>query len=181
MKKRYLSVAIVLSLVASISMTSCLGRFALANKVLAWNKQVGNKFVNELVFFGLWIVPVYELSFLADIVVFNSIEFWSGVNPVVAQTKVIDGKDARYLVACDNTGYTITNLSDNSEIKFNFDKDNNSWSIEENGQEHLLFTYVDENHINMVTPDGSFRNIELSDQGVWAYQQSAAAQLTAMK
>lgn len=182
MKKKYLSVAIVLSLAASLPLSSCIGSFALTNKVLAWNKQVGNKFVNGIVFFGLWIVPVYELSFIADLAVINSIEFWSGENPVVAQSKIIDGKDARYLVACDNTGYTITNLNDNSVMKFNFDATNNSWSIEADGQEHVLFTFVDDNHINMATPDGSFRNIELSDQGVWAYQQSVLNQnFTAMR
>lgn len=171
MKKRYLTVAVVLSLAASLTLSSCLGSFALSNKVLNWNRQVGDKFVNELVFVALWILPVYELSFLADMTVINSIEFWSGVNPVVAEKKIIDGKDARYLVASDSNGYTITNLEDNSVVKFNFDKATNGWSIESNGEEHPLFTYVDDTHVKMVTPDGSFKTVELSTQGVWAYQQ----------
>ena len=37
-----------------------------------------SKFVNELVFFAFWILPVYEVSGLADLLVLNSIEFWSG-------------------------------------------------------------------------------------------------------
>ena len=101
MKKSYLTVAVVLSLAASLTLSSCFGSFALTNKVISWNKQVGDKFVNELVFVAMWILPVYELSMLADMFVLNSIEFWSGKNPVVAETKVIDGKDAKYLVACD--------------------------------------------------------------------------------
>lgn len=173
MKKRYLSVAIILTVAASLTLTSCLGSFALSNKVLSWNRQIGDKFVNELVFFALWVLPVYELTFLADTLVINSIEFWSGENPVMAQTKVIDGKDARYLVACDAGGYTITNLSDKSVVKFNFDQQNKAWSVESNGHEYPLFTYVDDTHVKMVTPDGSFRNVELSAQGVWAYQQAA--------
>lgn len=174
MKKTYLTVAVVLSLTASLTLSSCLGSFALTNKVLDWNRQVGNKFVNEVVFFALLIVPVYELSVIADALVINSIEFWSGENPVMAQSKVIDGKDARYLVKSDSKGYTITNMSDNSVVKFNFDQANNAWSVEANGEERPLFSYVDNNHINMVTPDGSYRTVELSTQGVWAYQQAVA-------
>ena len=47
-------------------------------------------------FIAFWIVPVYEISALADVLVINSIEFWSGSNPVadVGNVKTIDGKDA---------------------------------------------------------------------------------------
>lgn len=177
MKKSYLTVAVVLSLAASLTLSSCFGTFALTNKVISWNKQVGDKFVNELVFVAMWILPVYELSMLADMLVLNSIEFWSGNNPVVAETKVIDGKDAKYLVACDEKGYTITNLDDKTQVKFNFDEANNAWSIEANGEEHKLFTYVDDTHVNMICPDGSYKTVELSHQGVWAYEQMVSSQL----
>ena len=176
MRRRYFTVAVVLAVAASLTLSSCLGSFALTNKVLNWNRQVGDKFVNEVVFFALWILPVYELSFIADMLVINSIEFWSGENPVVAQTKIIDGKDARYLVACDSKGYTITNLSDNSVIKFNFDEMNKAWSVEANGQEKPLFSFVDDTHIKMITTDGSFKTVELSQQGVWAYEEAMSNQ-----
>ena len=109
MKKRYLSVALIAILASSMMFTSCIGSFKLTNKVLTWNKQVGSKFVNELVFVAFWILPVYELSGLADLLVLNSIEFWSGENPVQASTKTIDGKNGRYIVKSDKNGYTITN------------------------------------------------------------------------
>ncbi len=49
------------------------------NDLNDWNQQVTeNEWANELVFIGLNIVPVYSLAYLADIVVFNSIEFWDG-------------------------------------------------------------------------------------------------------
>ena len=121
MKKRYLSVALIAILASSMMFTSCIGSFKLTNKVLTWNKQVGSKFVNELVFVAFWILPVYELSGLADLLVLNSIEFWSGENPVQASTKTIDGKNGRYIVKSDKNGYTITNTTDKSVVKFNFD------------------------------------------------------------
>ena len=37
-----------------------------------------SKWANEAIFLGLNIIPVYGFAYLADIVVFNSIEFWTG-------------------------------------------------------------------------------------------------------
>ena len=66
-------------LCSCIAFTSCIGSFKLSNKVLSWNKQVSNsKFVNEVVFFCFWVIPVYEVTTIADVLVVNSIEFWSG-------------------------------------------------------------------------------------------------------
>ena len=158
----------------TLTFSSCIGSFALTNKVLNWNKQIGSKFVNELVFVAFWILPVYEITGIADVLVINSIEFWSGSNPVSANnTKIIDGKDAKYLVKQDSKGYTITNLSDNTEMRFAFDETENSWSIEANGESHKFMTFVDDNHVKMITPTGDFQTFELSQAGVYAYQQVA--------
>lgn len=80
MKKLISSALIGVTLMYST--TSCIGSFKLTNKVFEWNKSVGEKFVNELVFLGLVILPVYGLSLFIDGIILNSIEFWSGSNPV---------------------------------------------------------------------------------------------------
>lgn len=172
MKKSKLTLAIAITLACSMTFSSCIGSFALTNKVLSWNKQIGSKFVNELVFVAFWILPVYEISAIADVLVINTIEFWSGSNPVSANsTKVVDGKDARYLVQQDSKGYTIKNLNDNTEVRFAFDATDNSWSVEANGESHKFMTFVDDSHVKMLTPTGDFQTYELSQAGVYAYQQ----------
>lgn len=172
MKKSKLTLAIAITLACSMTFSSCIGSFALTNKVLSWNKQIGSKFVNELVFVAFWILPVYEISAIADVLVINTIEFWSGSNPVSANsTKVVDGKDARYLVQQDSKGYTIKNLNDNTEVRFAFDATDNSWSVEANGESHKFMTFVDDSHVKMITPTGDFQTYELSQAGVYAYQQ----------
>jgi len=178
MKKKHLAVAVVVALTASLTLSSCLGSFAMFNKVKAWNEQVGDKFVNEVVFVAMWILPVYQLSFAADLLVLNAVEFWSGTNPMTAQTQIIDGKDARYLVSRDATGYVITNLKDNSVTRFNFNAADNSWSIQNgaDGPEVTFMTFVDDQHASMLTPDGSFTIVELSQAGVYAYQQLVGSQ-----
>lgn len=176
MKKYYLTLAVVITLASSLMFSSCIGSFALTNKVLSWNKQVGSKFVNELVFCGLWILPVYELSAIADMLVINSIEFWSGSNPVTASTtRVVDGKDARYLVKSDPKGYTITNTKDNTQVRFDFNEADNSWSVQNNGKDVKFMQFVDDNHVKMITPSGDFKTVELNEQGVLAYEQMVQA------
>lgn len=173
MRKKHLIVATVVALSASMMMQSCIGSFALFNKVKTWNEHVGDKFVNEIVFVAMWILPVYELCFAADLFILNSIEFWSGENPALAanDVKVIDGKDAKYLVARSQAGYTITNMSTQQVTRFNFNAEDNSWSLENNGQEMKLFTFVDDTHVDVITRDGSYTLVELSQPGVLAYQQ----------
>ena len=171
MRKKQLIVATVVALSASMMLQSCIGSFALFNKVKAWNSQVDNKFVNEVIFVAMWILPVYELCFAADLLILNSIEFWSGENPALAQTKVIDGKDAQYLIASNEAGYTITNMTTKQVTRFNFNAQENSWSIENNGEEVKLFTFVDDTHVDVLTRDGSYTRVELSQPGVLAYQQ----------
>lgn len=177
MKKKYLSVAIILAIAASLVTTSCIGSFSLTNKLLGWNKSISNKFVNELVFFAFWIVPVYEVSALADILVINSIEFWSGNNPVASGTKVIEGENGRYLVNCDGKGYTITSEADGSEVRLDFDQPSQTWSIvTPEGEDVPFMTFVDDTHVKMPAADGSYMLVELSEAGAYAYRNAVTAQ-----
>ena len=144
MKKRLIPVA----LIAAISIpvfTSCIGSFALTNKLLSWNQSLGSKIVNELVFIGFWILPVYEVSALADVLVLNSIEFWSGSNPMASGKKVIDGQDGRYIVECDGKGYTITSDNDGSKVRLDFDVAEQTWSVAlPDGESIDFMTFIDD-------------------------------------
>lgn len=153
--------------------SSCIGKFALTNKLLTWNKGVGSKFVNELVFFAFWILPVYEVSALADLLVLNSIEFWSGNNPIAKGTKVIDGENGRYLVKCDGKGYTITCENDGSEVRLDFNEEELTWTLVTDDTEYELMTFIDDTHVALPAPDGSRTVVELSDNGLMAYRALA--------
>ncbi|WP_353655047.1 DUF3332 domain-containing protein [Duncaniella freteri] len=148
-----------------------MGSFALTNKLLSWNRSIGSKIVNELVFIGFWILPVYEVSALADVLVINSIEFWSGSNPMASGKKVIDGQDGRYIVECDGKGYTITSENDGSEVRLDFDMAQQTWSVAMPSGESMEFmTFVDDSHVKMPTADGKGIVVELSDDGLLAYR-----------
>lgn len=171
MKKRYLTIAVATLLILSTGMTSCIGSFSLTHKVLRWNKQASNKFVNELIFFAFWILPVYEVTAVADLLVVNSIEFWSGNNPIdtAEGSKVVDTPHGKYLLAWDKSGYTITEKDTGESFRLNYAPENQTWSIEKDGQEYELMTFVDDNHVIMPGADGSRVKVELSERGVLAY------------
>jgi hypothetical protein len=81
MKKKLVAGLLGLSLLT----TSCLGPNNAWESLHHWNRNMNeSKWINELVFIGLTIIPVYGICYLGDIVIFNSIEFWGGENPVSA-------------------------------------------------------------------------------------------------
>lgn len=177
MKKRFLKVALVGVLgISMLTMPSCIGSFSLTNRLLSWNQHVGNKFVNELVFFAFWVLPVYEVSCLADVLVLNSIEFWSGSNPMAKGDKIIEGNDGKYLVKCDGKGYDIVSCNDGSSVRLDFDADTQTWSYTAGEQSGVLFSFVDDSHIKLPVNGGNdYRVVEVSEAGLYAYQQMIGA------
>lgn len=84
-------------LVMSVFMGGCYGPFNLTRQLHTWNGQLGDKYVNELVFLGLAILPVYAGAVIGDAVLFNSIEFWTGRNPVFHALHDAPGQSARLI------------------------------------------------------------------------------------
>lgn len=176
MRKISLRVGVILTLAASIGLSSCIGSFGLTNRLLSWNNSIGNKFVNELVFFAFLIVPVYEVSALADVLVINSIEFWSGENPMACGTKRIQGNDGRdYLVKCDGKGYDIVCENDGSSVRLDFTADDQTWRVAlPDGEAYPLITFNgDGNTVTMPTADGLGMTVDLTPAGVLAYRAAA--------
>lgn len=179
MKKIVLTAALAAFLCSS--MTSCMGKFALTRNLYAWNAQVSNKFVNEIVFVAFWILPVYEVCAVADLLVLNSIEFWSGDNPMTASVKTIDTDHGRYLVECDGKGYNVTLESTGEKFRLDFAQDSQTWSLQTNGQEYPLMTFIDDTHVAVPLQDGVWQTIEISEEGLMAYKALASQSLMANK
>ncbi len=82
MKKTIVAVVMAVSLLFS----SCLGSFQAFNNLKDWNQGVSqSKWVNNLLFWGLVIIPVYPIFLIGDAIIFNVIEFWSGSNPIAME------------------------------------------------------------------------------------------------
>jgi hypothetical protein len=71
------------------SLSGCMGHFGLRSKLLKFNLSVvENRWGREVLFVPLF--PVYAICTLVDILVLNSIEFWSGNNPVNGRSPLVD-------------------------------------------------------------------------------------------
>lgn len=178
MKKHFKLTALLLT--ATIVLSSCIGSFRLTNNIKDWNEGLGNKFVNELVFIALHIVPVYEIAMFVDGVVLNSIEFWTGNNLVVepGETKIVknsQGVDVQ--VTANENGYTISNGE--TAMNLVFDAENQVWSAEYNNQVTDLVKLNGDNTAQLYV-DGDAVNVTLDAQGV-GYAQMLLNNSFAMK
>jgi hypothetical protein len=77
--------AIAILLVGAFTVTSmsgCYGGFILTKKLYHWNGGLGSKVVNSIVMWAFFIIPVYEVAGAIDFLFLNTLEFWTGKNPV---------------------------------------------------------------------------------------------------
>lgn len=77
---------VLLMMVAALapSLGGCFGKFAVTRKVYELNASVHDRYLRNVVTWAFLIVPVYWVSGVIDLFIFNTIEFWGGHNPVTA-------------------------------------------------------------------------------------------------
>ena len=157
----------VLLISSSILCSSCIGSFKLWNGLKEWNQGIGNKFVNELVFIALNIVPVYGVAYFADVVVLNTIEFWSGSNPVASnEIKEVKGEHGDYLVASNESGYTITNKADNQSLDLVYNQENKSWNAVIENESFELVKMNDDGTATINMQNGTSMTVTPDSEGV---------------
>ncbi len=167
MKKINLSVAALL-LAGSMLCSSCMvGSFGLFNKYREWQTNMtNNKFVNAVV--GFVIGPLcYGVCTFVDTLILNTIEFWSGSNPMAAgETKTVKGQDGRY--------YAVTTLKNGYEVKsptgeitlFIHNDADDSWSMQQNGQVTELFRFNQDGTIDANLQNGKTLTVTQDQAGL---------------
>lgn len=179
MKRSRLTLVVACVLSGTILFSSCVGSFSLFNRVSSWNRSVGNKFVNELVFIALNIIPVYLVSYLADAVVLNSIEFWSGTNPMahVGDVKKVKGENGNYLVETLENGYSITKEGEKATMDLIYNKEANTWNVVADGESTKLLKMNNDGTAQMYLPNGETMAVTLDAQGTLAARQATLSGL----
>ena len=154
MKKNSLKVAVVL-LASSVMCSSCIGSFGLFNKYEKWQcSMTSSKIVNGIV--GLILQPIVgTVCLVADALVVNTIEFWSGKSPVAENTiQQVKGQDGRYYaVKTTKTGYEIKAPTGEVTIFTHNEKDD-SWSMTQNGVTKELFRFNADGTIQATLQNG---------------------------
>jgi hypothetical protein len=154
----------------SVHATGCFGQFKLTQAIWNFNKNISpNKFVQWLMFLVLFIIPVYGLGTLIDALIINSIEFWTGSNPVGS----VDGAD---------NGTRIVKLTPTDTLRLSRDADTGvmRMQLDREGQEPLVH-YFEPLEDGMVVRDEAgallFQAQEAAD-GAVAVTNAAGTTLT---
>ena len=172
MKKINLKMA-ALMLAGTVLCTSCIGSFSLFNKYEKWQcNMTGNKYVNGIV--GLILQPIVApVCLFVDCIVLNTIEFWSGNNPVSASIQTVKGSDGRmYTIRANKTGYEVTD--ENGTVAcFTHDAENDAWLIEQNGKKSELFRYNADGTISASFQGGSIVTVPNSEAGLQLVREAA--------
>lgn len=177
MKRLNLKMAATVMICGAFLFTSCVGSFGLHSRLSSWNQNIGSKFVNELVYLACNIIPVYGVCYLADALVINSIEFWSGSNPMasVGDVKKVKGENGNYLVETLENGYSITREEDNSTMSLIYDSEQNTWNVVADGVSTELLQMNGDGTAQMTLPDGEQLTVTLDAQGVASARHAVMA------
>jgi len=117
---RRMVIAVVLMCFVTVS-TACYGPFTLTKNVYQWNSnikgsgEVNDKWMKEIVFFGMLIVPAYMFSALLDTFIFNSMHFWTGESPIKASNM---GSDGTRVTTVGETTIRWTPLDDGARVVY---------------------------------------------------------------
>lgn len=136
MKKTSTRWIVTLILAVMISAVGgCYGSFTLVQKVHKWNGTFGNKFVNEVGFLVLNIVPVYGVAAFVDAIILNSIEFWTGKNPSSSSNDTIvplDENNSLTLRGSDGT-MVLTTRTEAGTMQYVFEKSTDGTLVKDAG------------------------------------------------
>jgi Domain of unknown function (DUF3332) len=89
-KRVSLALALLSVLSGSVS-TGCMGTAGLSGKLKKFNLEATeNRWGREGIFFVLNVVWIYRICTILDLFIFNSIEFWSGTNPLNGKSPMVD-------------------------------------------------------------------------------------------
>lgn len=156
----------------TVTLSSCIGSFGLFNKLLSWNQGISNKFVNELVF--ILISPAYAVCGVVDLFVLNTVEFWSGRNPVakVGNVENVWGQDGKmYAVKTLKDGYEIKK-PDGEIVMFVHNEKDNSWAMLVDGKTTELFRFNEDGTVNATLSNGENKDVELSEAGMYSVRMA---------
>jgi hypothetical protein len=136
-------------LILAFVFTGCTGSFKVTKAVYHFHREQKEKFVDELLFLGCVILPVYGIAMLADAIILNTVEFWTGRNPMTS------------------TGDTQNTIAQNGQERVIMKYDANKGTVEVSPVAHngkaLIFSRTNE---GVVAMDRSGKVLYTSVEGI---------------
>ncbi|GEM75632.1 DUF3332 family protein [Vibrio sagamiensis] len=92
---------------ATMALSGCVGSNAVTGYVMQVNlKAVDNRYARGGL--NMLMAPIYGIAIAADYIVFNSLEFWTGKNPINGKPHIFDTKMETYLDINDKLDKSLT-------------------------------------------------------------------------
>lgn len=159
-----------LSIFLMVSLFACYGNFALTRKLYQWNGSItGNKYINNFAFWALCIIPAYELASSIDFIVLNTIEFWTGSNPMAmneGEAKIqyaeIDGIQYKLMMTKDTISIEdLSGAKPTKTLDLGFDEATQSWYLNQDG-ESIKIASIKGDTAEFFYPNGNSLSMELN-------------------
>jgi hypothetical protein len=158
MRKIKSTLLAIVFLFATLTQTGCIGSFGLTNNLYEWNKGLGGKVAQEAVFLVFVIIPVYGVTLLIDAVILNSIEFWSGNNPMSMNA---DDKEVQ-IVNVDGLNFEITATQNKFQVvQLDGDKAGQSYDLVYQPEELSWYLQANGKSVKVSKFDPKFNNVDL--------------------
>jgi hypothetical protein len=159
--KKAVRIVTITTLIAMMS--GCYGSMALSRKVHTWNGSLDNDVIKSVVFWGFVILPVYEATLFIDAVVLNTIEFFTGTNPVAIKSStihetIVSKNDNEYKVSIGNYRIHIEQIAGENpgeELTLILDTETDTWLMESaEGTREVARFHLQKNQVELIYPDG---------------------------
>lgn len=143
--------------------TGCTGSFNLTRKVYNFHRSQSDKWADELCFLLVALTPIYGLATFADAIIFNSIEFWTGKNPIEMsaidpQSRVAqNGKNKLQIAYNSKTSQVQVALSNNHGFIF---ERTDTGVIAKNDKGQVLYSSVQNENGDVAIYDGQGRLVK---------------------
>jgi hypothetical protein len=109
----------------------------------------------------------------ADWIVLNTVEFWTGDKLIADAGKtqpVIGTNGDFYLITTLVDGYSISNETTKQTTYLKYDKENNTWSYEADGQVSKLLRVNADNTLTVFLPTGETMDVTNDAEGLQQVQ-----------
>jgi hypothetical protein len=161
-------------MIGSVLMASagCYGSFSVTKKVYQWNGKVTNdKWSNSILFFGLAVFQVYSFTLFVDAVVLNTVEFWTGDNPLTmnegdTDTQMVKSGKNTYQVTASKNKFNISQTDGDQagkSVELIYHEDETAWYATD-GTENIKIAQGDLNNqewVKLFYPNGKVEEIAM--------------------
>ena len=130
--------------------------------------SLGDKYINNIVFWILFFIPAYEFTVIADFFVLNTIEFWTGTNPMSMNEgqeviKYAQTDDASFKITITKNNIAIDELTGKNagqSVLLSFDEESQAWYLVNDGNNVKIAT-LDGDKMNLIYPSGNTLTVDL--------------------